>query len=118
MNRIVRFSIVDRRVLLASLALLPALSASLRSRAPVAQAQSDPLPSWNEGATKASIIDFVARVTAQGGPFFVPVEQRIATFDNDGTLWIEQPMTTVSRISVNSTSPWMPPRRTGGPWST
>ena len=58
----------------------------------VAQAQSDPLPSWNEGATKKSITDFVARVTTIGGPDFVPVDQRIATFDNDGTLWIEQPM--------------------------
>jgi hypothetical protein len=58
----------------------------------VARAQSDPLPSWNDGATKKSITDFVARVTAQGGPDFVPVDQRIATFDNDGTLWVEQPM--------------------------
>jgi hypothetical protein len=57
-----------------------------------AHAQSDPLPSWNEGATKKSITDFVARVTAQSGPDFVPVEQRIATFDNDGTLWVEQPI--------------------------
>lgn len=58
----------------------------------VAFAQTDPLPSWNDGAVKTSITDFVARVTAQGGPDFVPVDQRIATFDNDGTLWIEQPM--------------------------
>ena len=58
----------------------------------MAQAQGDPLPSWNEGATKASILDFVARVTTQNGPYFVPPDQRIATFDNDGTLWIEQPM--------------------------
>ena len=58
----------------------------------MAQAQRDPLPSWNDGATKSSILDFVARVTTQGGPFFVPVDQRIATFDNDGTLWVEQPM--------------------------
>src|SRR3954469_11062492 len=57
-----------------------------------AYAQSDPLPSWNEGPTKKSITDFVARVTTQGGPDFVPVDQRIATFDNDGTLWVEQPM--------------------------
>src|ERR1700710_521641 len=57
-----------------------------------AHAQSDPLPSWNDGATKKSITDFVARVTTQSGPDFVPVEQRIATFDNDGTLWVEQPM--------------------------
>ena len=56
------------------------------------QAQSDPLPSWNEGATKQAITAFVARVTAQGSPYLVPVDQRIATFDNDGTLWVEQPM--------------------------
>ena len=49
-------------------------------------AQSDPLPSWNEGAAKKSITDFVARVTTPGGAEFVPEEQRIATFDNDGTL--------------------------------
>jgi hypothetical protein len=57
-----------------------------------AHAQSDPLPSWNEGAAKKSITDFVAGVTTQSGPDFVPVEQRIAVFDNDGTLWCEQPM--------------------------
>src|SRR6201988_2536181 len=83
---------VNRRVLLSSLAMVPLLSASLRSTSAVAQPQSDPLPSWNEGATKASILDFVARVATQGGPGFVPVEQRIATFDNDGTLWAEQPI--------------------------
>lgn len=91
MKPIVRFPVIDRRILLSLLATLPVLSVS-RSTSAVAQAQSDPLPSWNEGATKASIIDFVARVTTQGGPFFVPVDQRIATFDNDGTLWVEQPM--------------------------
>jgi len=86
------FPVLDRRILLSSLAMLPVLSAALRSTSAVAQAQRDPLPSWNEGATKASILDFVARVTTQGGPFFVPAEQRIAPFDNDGTLWVEQPM--------------------------
>jgi len=50
------------------------------------------LPSWNEGAVKTSIVDFVARVTREGGSDFVPVNERIATFDNDGTLWAEQPM--------------------------
>jgi phosphoglycolate phosphatase-like HAD superfamily hydrolase len=55
-------------------------------------AQSDPLPSWNEGVIKKSITDFVSRVTTQGGVGFVPSEQRIATFDNDGTLWCEQPV--------------------------
>jgi phosphoglycolate phosphatase-like HAD superfamily hydrolase len=52
---------------------------------------SDPLPSWNDGPAKKSITDFVARVTTPGGPDFVPSEQRIAAFDNDGTLWTEQP---------------------------
>jgi phosphoglycolate phosphatase-like HAD superfamily hydrolase len=54
-------------------------------------AQTDPLPGWNDGAVKKSITDFVARVTAPGGPDFVPAAERIATFDNDGTLWTEQP---------------------------
>jgi len=52
----------------------------------------DPLPSWNEGTAKRSIIDFVNRVTKPDSPDFVAPEQRIATFDNDGTLWGEQPM--------------------------
>ena len=92
MKPIIRFPAIDRRILLSSLAMLPVLSVSLRFTSAVAQAQSDPLPSWNDGATKASILDFVARLTTQGGPYFVPVDQRIATFDNDGTLWVEQPM--------------------------
>jgi len=59
-----------------------------------ADAQPDPLPSWNDGAVKTSITDFVARVTNRDGKDFVPPEQRIATFDNDGTLWVEQPIYT------------------------
>jgi len=51
----------------------------------------DPLPSWNEGPTKAAILDFVARTTRQGSSDFVPVLDRIAVFDNDGTLWPENP---------------------------
>lgn len=50
------------------------------------------LPSWNDSAAKAAILDFVARVTKEGGPDFVPPAERIATFDNDGTLWCEQPV--------------------------
>jgi len=53
---------------------------------------SDPLQSWNEGPAKASILSFVARVTTAGGPDFVRPAERIATFDNDGTLWAEQPL--------------------------
>ena len=50
------------------------------------------LPSWNEGKARQSIIDFVAKVTREDSPDFVPPAERIATFDNDGTLWSEQPM--------------------------
>jgi len=57
----------------------------------VAQA-TEPLPSWNEGPTKQSIMAFVAKVTPPGSPDFVPEPERIAVFDNDGTLWSEQPM--------------------------
>ena len=57
----------------------------------IARAQ-DPLPSWNEGAAKKSIIDLVEKVTKDGSPDFVPPPERIATFDNDGTFWCEQPM--------------------------
>jgi phosphoglycolate phosphatase-like HAD superfamily hydrolase len=53
---------------------------------------ADPLPSWNEGAAKQSIVKFVNGVTREGSPDFVPVPERIATFDNDGTLWAEQPI--------------------------
>jgi len=53
---------------------------------------ADPLPSWNDTAPKQAIIRFVENVTKEGSPDFVPVPQRIATFDNDGTLWAEQPM--------------------------
>jgi phosphoserine phosphatase len=57
-----------------------------------AQAQTDPLPSWNEGTAKARILAFVAAVTETGGKEFVAPAERIAAFDNDGTLWSEQPM--------------------------
>ncbi len=53
---------------------------------------ADPLPSWNAGAAKQAIVDFVGRVTRSGSKDFVPAGARIATFDNDGTLWSEQPL--------------------------
>jgi phosphoserine phosphatase len=56
-----------------------------------ASAQNDPLPSWNDGKAKQAIIAFVEKVTKPGSPDFVPVPERIATFDNDGTLWCESP---------------------------
>jgi phosphoglycolate phosphatase-like HAD superfamily hydrolase len=53
---------------------------------------TDPLPSWNDGAAKKSIIEFIAKVTKPGSKDFVPQAERIATFDNDGTLWAEKPL--------------------------
>ena len=53
---------------------------------------NDALPSWNEGAAKQSIINYVTSVTKEGGADFIPVKDRIAVFDNDGTLWSEQPL--------------------------
>lgn len=75
------------KLILSTMALLATTLGGLT----IAPAQ-DPLPSWNNGKAKQSIVDFVAKVTAQGSPDFVPPAQRIATFDNDGTLWAEQPM--------------------------
>lgn len=54
--------------------------------------EEDPLPSWNDTAAKRSIVEFVAMVTRDGGPAFVPPTERVAVFDNDGTLWAEQPL--------------------------
>jgi phosphoglycolate phosphatase-like HAD superfamily hydrolase len=73
------------RVLYAASALLVGLGASLAQAA-------DALTSWNGGVAKQAIVDFVGRVTKEGSPDFVPPTERIATFDNDGTLWAEQPM--------------------------
>jgi hypothetical protein len=55
-------------------------------------AQTDPLPSWNDGPNKQAILDFVQATTNRASPTFVPPEARIATFDQDGTLWVEHPM--------------------------
>jgi hypothetical protein len=57
----------------------------------IAQA-TDPLPSWNDGNAKRSIAAFVEKVATPGSPDFVPPAERIATFDNDGTLWAEKPV--------------------------
>jgi hypothetical protein len=57
-------------------------------------AQTDPLPSWNDGAAKQAILDFVKATTDQSSPNFVAPEARIATFDQDGTLWVEHPVYT------------------------
>ena len=57
-------------------------------------AQTNPLPSWNEGAAKQAIVDFVTRTTTEGSADFVPPAERVAAFDQDGTLWVEHPIYT------------------------
>lgn len=59
-----------------------------------ARAETDPLPSWNNGPAKQAILSFVQETTTEGSPSFVPEPERIATFDQDGTLWVEHPMYT------------------------
>lgn len=73
----------------ARLAALVSMALALGATAVRAQ---DRLPSWNDGPSKTAIVDFVARVTTEGSPDFVPVPERVAVFDNDGTLWAEQPL--------------------------
>ena len=86
---------MNRRALLSALAMLP-MSGSLLPISAQAQtrAAGAALPSWNDGATKQAILNFVAAVTREGSADFVPRAERIATFDNDGTLWVEHPMYT------------------------
>jgi phosphoglycolate phosphatase-like HAD superfamily hydrolase len=72
--------------------LVAAIGLCIFSWVSVVNAAADPLPSWNDGANKSAIIEFVERVTKKGSADFVPVAERIATFDNDGTLWAEQPL--------------------------
>ena len=90
MSRIVLRSRLLQAILLATLGITSARSA-------------DPLPSWNDGATKQRIVEFVRSVTTVGGPDFVPVSKRIATFDNDGTLWSEQPAYFQLQFSIHRT---------------
>jgi haloacid dehalogenase-like hydrolase len=86
-----RFFEISRRAMLSVFAALPALPVLFPVSA-FADLAGDPLPSWNDTAPKTALTTFVERVTKQGSPDFVPEAERIATFDNDGTLWAEQPM--------------------------
>src|ERR1700761_7461991 len=80
--------VMHRRACLSALVVASALLVA----GPAAVAQPDFLLSWNDGAAKKSIVDFVARTTTPGARDFVAVPERIAVFDNDGTLWAEQPV--------------------------
>ena len=82
--------------MLSTLAVLPVLPGLLRPVPAAAQAPAagGPLPSWNDGAAKQAILDFVRATIDRSSPSFVPPEDRIAVFDQDGTLWVEHPMYT------------------------
>src|SRR5262249_40909048 len=67
----------------------PALAFLILGSSALAALAQDPLPSWNDGAAKKAIVDFVKATTTQGSPQFVPAEERVATFDQDGTLCVE-----------------------------
>jgi phosphoglycolate phosphatase-like HAD superfamily hydrolase len=84
---------ISRRFLLSALAMLPGLAAPFPRISARAQ-PADPLPSWNDGAAKQAILEFVRATTNQSRPTYVPPEERIAVFDQDGTLWVEHPMYT------------------------
>src|SRR5271163_1063006 len=84
---------VDRRAMLTTLAVLPVLSGTLLPPSAQAQVtQGGLLPSWNDGAAKQAIVEFVQATTTQGSPKFVPPTERVAEFDQDGTLWVEHPV--------------------------
>jgi hypothetical protein len=85
---------ISRRLLFSTAAALPALSGLLATTAAEARAATGILPSWNDGPAKQAIIDFVRATTTQGSPNFAPPEDRIAEFDQDGTLWVEHPIYT------------------------
>jgi phosphoglycolate phosphatase-like HAD superfamily hydrolase len=80
--------------------LLIALVLALCVTSATASAADDPLPSWNDGGTKSAIVEFVRATTDAANPKFAPPEQRIAVFDNDGTLWVEQPIPGQLRFAI------------------
>jgi hypothetical protein len=80
---------IGRRSVLSFLVAIPIVSMGIPA---FASDPNDPLPSWNDSGSKAAILAFVERVTKPGSPDFVPEAERVATFDNDGALWAEQPM--------------------------
>jgi hypothetical protein len=84
---------INRRAFLFTAALFP-IPALLRATPALAQDAVSQLPSWNDGPARRAIVDFVHATTDQGSPKFVAPEERIATFDQDGTLWVEHPMYT------------------------
>jgi hypothetical protein len=105
---------IDYRITNALLAVL------LIAFLPGCAASQDPLPSWNDGSTKQAILEFVRAVTDKNGKDFVEPAERIAVFDNDGTLWVEYPMYTQALFAfdrVKKLAPQHPEWKTQQPSS-
>lgn len=94
---------VNRRVLLSGLAALPSLSGTLLSASALAQTGTPGglLPSWNDGPAKQAILDFVRATTERASPSYIAPEDRVATFDQDGTLWVEHPLYTQAMFALD-----------------
>jgi hypothetical protein len=94
MKPIAPYSGINRRALLSTMAVVPALSGTLLPASTSAQTAMSGglLPSWNEGPAKKAIFDFIRATIDRSSPSYVFPEDRIAVFDQDGTLWVEHPM--------------------------
>jgi phosphoglycolate phosphatase-like HAD superfamily hydrolase len=91
---------LSRRGLLARLSALP-IAAAIGGRSGQAQTPASSLASWNDGPAKQAILDFVHQTTDRGSQGYVPAEERIATFDQDGTLWVEHPLYTQAMFALD-----------------
>jgi hypothetical protein len=92
---------ISRRGLLSTAAVLPILPGLFSSAAARAQASAGVLPSWNDGPAKQAILDFVHATIDQASPSYVPSDDRVATFDQDGTLWVEHPIYTQAMFALD-----------------
>jgi len=95
------FPRVSRRALLSTAAVLPSLPGLIAATAADAQAPAGVLPSWNDGPAKQAILDFVHATIDQASPSYVPPDDRVATFDQDGTLWVEHPIYTQAMFALD-----------------
>ena len=95
------FPRISRRALLSTAAMLPSLPGLIAATAADAQAPSGVLPSWNDGPAKQAILDFVHATIDQASPSYVPPDDRVATFDQDGTLWVEHPIYTQAMFALD-----------------
>ena len=94
-------SVLSRRGLLKSAAALPSMPGLLVATAANAQTSAKVLPSWIDGPAKQAMLDFVRATTDRSSRNFVPPEDRIATFDQDGTLWVEHPLYTQAMFAID-----------------